>query len=178
MTGENYNFLDSEYNKQLAAKNTEIEKKYAALKSAQQSNAPINEGQANKNLKIFDKSYDVSEKDIQNTKEAPATNVKNHAWLLDQEMAKEKETFRKALEKQMWKDWGGNRIKAKEKAFGPNDPEVKEHHQKLQKQQQAQKALEQARSAQNKSKLSQEFNKDKALQNLKEQSRLQGGKAR
>ncbi len=46
---------------------------------------------------------------------------------------------------------------------------MKAHHERLQRNQEQQKALEQARSQENRGQLSKEFNREQARQNLREQ---------
>jgi len=177
MTRENFSFLEDEFNKQLSAKDAEIEKKYGALKAAKQSEAAITKIQTNDNLKITDRAHGVSEKDFRNTKKALAANVKSDSWFLEQEMAKEKEKFKKALEKQMWKDHG-NRIQAKEKAYGPNDPEVAQHRKEREEKARQLQEMEKARLEKNKPTPTKDFNKEAANQNYKEQFRKSAGKTR
>jgi hypothetical protein len=178
MTREDFNFLDDEFNQQLAAKNAEIEKKYGALKAAQQSKAATTKIHTNDNLKMADKTHGISNKENLDAKKAMAANVKNEARLLEREMAKEKETFRKALEKEMWKDYG-TRIQAKENAYGPEDPEVVQH--KKEKEEKAHQ-LEEIRAALGlESKTGQatkDFNKEASNQNIQGQFKQSADRTR
>jgi hypothetical protein len=66
--------------------------------------------------------------------------------------AKEIETVRKSLEKAMFTDYGGSRIKGREQVFGPEDPEVKLHKQ-----------AEQERLRQEAARKAEQMKKDNAL---------------
>lgn len=129
MDREGFRFLEGEFRKQLAAKEAEIQGRYAGLRSTGQAKSAADAKKTNDNLGLAARTHGVSPQDRKNTKEAIAHNRNSMGWFLEREMAKEIETVRKSLEKAMFADYGGSRIKGREQVFGPEDPEVKRHKQ-------------------------------------------------
>lgn len=177
MEKENYSFLKSEYDKQVAAFKVTLEQKYAEQKGQKDLEARANEIKTRHNFDMADKSFGASQNDEKNMKDASTHNLNSQNWLLEKKKQQELQKFEKSLEKQLWKDHGGSRLKAKEKAFGLDDPEVKAHNEKLQKQKEQQQALEVSRQ-QSKGQISKEFNREQARQNIRAQFQDKGGKAR
>lgn len=129
MDKEGFKFLEREFHKQFAPMEAQIRAKYAGMRSAEQVKSAANAKKTNDNLGLAARTHGVTPQDRKNTKEAIAHNRNSMGWFLEREMAKEIEGVRKSLEKAMFADYGGSRIKGREQVFGPEDPEVVRHKQ-------------------------------------------------
>lgn len=178
MEKENYEFLKSEYDKQVAAFKAQLEQRYAGKKGQMDLESGANQAKTLRNFNMADRSFGTSEKDAINMKAVNEQKMQTYTRLIQEEKRQELLKFEKALEKQMWKDHGGSRLKAKEAAFGSNDPEVKVHNDKLQRQKEQQQALEAARQRHSQSQVANDFNREQARQNIRAQFQDKGGKTR
>lgn len=152
MDKEGFKFLEREFHKQFAPMEAQIRAKYAGMRSAEQVKSAANAKKTNDNLGLAARTHGVTPQDRKNTKEAIAHNRNSMGWFLEREMAKEIEGVRKSLEKAMFADYGGSRIKGREQVFGPEDPEVKLHKQ-----------AEQERLRQEAARKAEQMKKDNAL---------------
>lgn len=176
MDRENYTFLKGEYDKQIAEFKARLEEKYALERNEQEKKIEGDKTKTERNFKMSEDTYGVSEKDKKNVQDALAHKEQTKKWFLEQEKQKELQDFEKVLEKEMWKDFGGSRMKAREDAFGPDDPAVKAHNEKLQKQKEQQQALEASR--QQEKETNAKVDREQIRQNIRGPFRDNAGKTR
>ncbi len=88
MEKENYEFLKSEYDKQIEAFKADLEQKYAHEKGQKDMQAGVRETATQKNFELSARTHGVTKKDELAVKEANNYKAHTQTWLLSRKSSR------------------------------------------------------------------------------------------